>query len=301
MRKIKILLIVMLFFISILFSLENFPWNGSVALLNIHAFVYLLMVIGFVIIFLIPNIQQFSVFVFFFFGSIAYFALRIFVFNDQPILSEQTILATLTEYILLLTGLYLAYEITTQIRRLENFVEEVYLPNHEQRIMKVQAAKEEINTEFIRSRRHQHPLSLLVVRPETKLTEAELKKATQEIQKHMISRFVSVSLAKIISREARRTDLIVSQSESDHRFLILCPETRGTDTINLAERIRSTVMDRLGININYGIASFPEEALTYEELLQRAEFQLYLNKEGPQEIIQSVPAIQSGEIKKINV
>ncbi len=60
-------------------------------------------------------------------------------------------------------------------------------------------------------------------------------------------------------------------------------------------------MDRLGININYGIASFPEEALTYEELLQRAEFQLYLNKEGPQEIIQSVPAIQSGEIKKINV
>lgn len=301
MRKIKILLIVMLFFISILFSLENFPWNGSVALLNIHAFVYLLMVIGFVIIFLIPNIQQFSVFVFFFFGSIAYFALRIFVFNDQPILSEQTILATLTEYILLLTGLYLAYEITTQIRRLENFVEEVYLPNHEQRIMKVQAAKDEINTEFIRSRRHQHPLSLLVVRPETKLTEAELKKATQEIQKHMISRFVSVSLAKIISREARRTDLIVSQSESDHRFLILCPETRGTDTINLAERIRSTVMDRLGININYGIASFPEEALTYEELLQRAEFQLYLNKEGPQEIIQSVPAIQSGEIKKINV
>ena len=112
------------------------------------------MVIAFVIIFLIPNIQQFSVFVFFFFGSIAYFALRIFVFNDQPILSEQTILATLTEYILLLTGLYLAYEITTQIRRLENFVEEVYLPNHEQRIMKVQAAKEEINTEFIRSRRH---------------------------------------------------------------------------------------------------------------------------------------------------
>ena len=63
----------------------------------------------------------------------------------------------------------------------------------------------------------------------------------------MISRFVSVSLAKIISREARRTDLIVSQSESDHRFLILCPETRGTDTINLAEIIRSTVMDRLGI------------------------------------------------------
>ena len=167
--------------------------------------------------------------------------------------------------------------------------------------MKVHAAKEEINTEFIRSRRHQHPLSLLVVRPETKLTEAELKKATQEIQKHMISRFVSVSLAKIISREARRTDLIVSQSESDHRFLILCPETRGTDTINLAERIRSTVMDRLGININYGIASFPEEALTSEELLQRAEFQLYLNKEGPQEIIQSVPAIQSGEINKINV
>ena len=117
----------------------------------------------------------------------------------------------------------------------------------------------------------------------------------------MVSRFVSVSLAKIITREARRTDLIISQGEGDNRFLILCPETKGRDTINLAERIRSTVMDRLGVDINYGIASFPEEALTYEELLQRAEFQLYLNKEGPQEIMPSVPAIKSEEIKQIDV
>lgn len=296
MRKIKILLVILLLFVSILFFLENFSWNGNVELLNIHAFVYVLMMIGFVVIFLIPDIQHFSVFVFFFVASIAYFALRLFVFNDVPIFSRQSILASLTEFVLLLVGIFLAFEFTKQMRKFENFIEEVYLPDHERRIMRAQAAKDEINTEFIRSRRHQHPLSLLVVRPETKMTEAELKKATQEIQKHMVSRFVSVSLAKIITREARRTDLIISQSESDNRFLILCPETKGRDTIHLAERIRSTVMDRLGVDINYGIASFPEEALTYEELLQRAEFQLYLNKEGPQGIMPPVPAIKTEEI-----
>jgi hypothetical protein len=48
---------------------------------------------------------------------------------------------------------------------------------------------------------------------------------------------------------------------------VLCPETDTTDIIFLAQRISQIVEDRTGLQVNCGIASFPDEALTFEDLL----------------------------------
>jgi len=62
----------------------------------------------------------------------------------------------------------------------------------------------------------------------------------------------------------------------DHRgrFLILCPETDLASATLLAQRISQAVKERTDLQILWGTASFPEEALTFEDLLRTARERL---------------------------
>jgi GGDEF domain-containing protein len=287
MRSLRLALIGLLVYLAIIFNLERIEYKISIDGVGIHNFVYALIIVEIVLLLLFPKLQQYSVFLYSFLWSILYFALRLTIFNDSSILNGISLYVTVTEIFIQLIAIILAFECAKQMQKLETFLEEVYLPVRERRVLQIKNAKDEINTEFIRSRRHQHPLSLLVVRPDTKKTETEIKATVMEIQRNMIGRYVSASVAKIITEEARRTDLIVSQGDENDLFLILCPETKSDETNFLAERIRENAREHLGISVNYGIASFPDEALTYEELVQRAELNLDLNMEKSKKLISS--------------
>lgn len=66
----------------------------------------------------------------------------------------------------------------------------------------------------------------------------------------------------------------VLEDRKNGRFIILCPEIDGQNSTVLIERIRMAVSRQLGIEVQCGTASFPDTALTFEELVNRAESQL---------------------------
>lgn len=291
MRALKFYFILLLLFLAAVFSLDRFGWLAQYSGNGVHPFVFGLTLCAMVMMFLIPRIQRYSVFLFLFGWTVIYFVVRLSVVKNGQIFGGSATFITLLELGVIFIAILLSYGCGKQLYKFASFIDEVYLPVHERRIRKAKTAKEEINTEFVRSRRHQHPLSLLAISPDTKAKETDIKVAVEEIQRHMVGRFVNASVAKIISMEARRTDMIISQDENDGLFFILCPETKGEETAILAERIRTAALDRLGIDVNYGIASFPDEALTYDELVKRAEQHLTFNEKNPHAITtQSVSA-----------
>ncbi len=296
MRSLKFSFILLLLFLAAIFSLDRFGWLPPYLGKGIHPFVFGLTICAVVVMFLIPQIQRFSVFLFLFGWTVVYFVLRLLFDQSGQIFGGAATFITLVELGIIFAAILLSYQCGKQLYKFASFIDEVYLPVHERRIRKAKTAKEEINTEFVRSRRHQHPLSLLAISPDTKAKETDIKVAVEEIQRHMIGRFVNAGVAKIISMEARRTDMIISQDENEGLFFVLCPETKGEDTVILAERIRTSAMDRLGVDVNYGIASFPDEALTYDELVKRAEQHLTFNEKNPHAITtQSVSAESEGD------
>ncbi len=287
MRTLKVYLVALLLYLTFIFNLERLEWKAGIDGVGIHTFVYLLVILSVSIILLVSHAHQYSVFLHLFTWSFAYFALRLTLFNDLPIFGGIDTYVTITELAILLVAILIANQCALQLHKFESFIDEVYLPVSDRRIRQPQVAKDEINTEFIRSRRHQHPLALVAISPDVKSSGDGIKIAVDEIQRHMVNRFITASVAKIITHEARRTDMIISQSDDEGLFFVLCPETKGDDSIILAQRIREAAMDRLGISVNYGIASFPEEALTYEELAKRAEQHLQLNRDSAHAIVQN--------------
>jgi GGDEF domain-containing protein len=71
-------------------------------------------------------------------------------------------------------------------------------------------------------------------------------------------------------RSLRRTDLVLYQTEAE-RLVLVAPETHREQTLVMVERLRERAQRRFGVQLHTSVASFPEQGLTFEELLARAE------------------------------
>jgi len=88
-----------------------------------------------------------------------------------------------------------------------------------------------------------------------------------------MTRYVITSLARVISNQLRRTDLVLDQRDQG-RFIILSPDTNAASSASVADRIQAAAAVQLGVLVSCGVASFPDEALTFEELVHQAKSNL---------------------------
>ncbi len=86
----------------------------------------------------------------------------------------------------------------------------------------------------------------------------------------LMARYTANSLVRVLDRSLRRTDLIIEQSNGK-KIILLLPETDTDGTKKMASRVEQLSQDHLGVPISCGYATFPDEAITFEELVQRAE------------------------------
>lgn len=190
-----------------------------------------------------------------------------------PLFDGMSTYVTIAELALLAVSAVLAQQLGIAQEEVDMVIDRLTLPAAGQRILQRGASTDEIKTEFIRSRRHNRPLSLLVIEPAAGSLDIDLQRLIHQIQKEIGTRFLVASLAELINAEVRRTDIVVTRSPNG-RFVVLCPETNSDGTSRLAERIQNSASEKLGIDMAFGISSFPDQAVTFEDLLQHAEFQL---------------------------
>ena len=262
-------IIFMIIFLALFFNIERLDISGS-NVIDLHSYVYVLVTIAALAVLISRRHQSVSVYYSIFFYEAVYVALKILVFTNRPLIGNIYTYLSITEMTLLAISIFLTYDVARALNEVEGVIEKVTFPKHGQRVIPITDAADEVKLEFIRSRRHNRPLSLVVVDIDPHEVKVNLEQAVKKIQKAMLTRYILASLANIISKEARRTDLIIDQVEKD-RFILLCPETTAEGSTVLSERIQAIAHERLGVRVKCGLAAFPDEALTFEDLLQRAQ------------------------------
>jgi len=171
------------------------------------------------------------------------------------------------EFLLLEVGVWFAYQLAVQIGHAESLMDALALSAFPNRAHDIESEDKRIKIELTRSRRYHRPLSLVVIEPEpddVKMAREMLK----GIQNDLLSRFTSARVGQIIDDRVRQTDLVLR----DHRgrFIILCPETDFESSTLLAKRLAQSVEERTDLQIHWGVAAFPDEALTFDDLLHKA-------------------------------
>lgn len=176
------------------------------------------------------------------------------------------------QFILLSISAGLAFDVGNHLKILMNLFEGLATTTYPNRTLDLQEAGDRISAELTRSRRYHHPLSLLIIELEKDKSQRHEGKHMEGLQHDLLRRFAIARVGQIISERARETDLILRDRRE--RFLLLCPETTGENSAIFGERIRRAVAEIVGANVAWSYASFPDEALTFDELMERAEQRL---------------------------
>jgi len=131
----------------------------------------------------------------------------------------------------------------------------------------------------IRSQRHRHPFSLV-------LLDIDRFKTVNDTHGHNVGDQVLKTVAETIRNSVRQND--VAARYGGEEFAVLLPESDETTAWEIAERIRASVSARvtkhdgirIGVTVSAGIAEFDgERDITISDFVKRADTALYRSKQ----------------------
>jgi hypothetical protein len=129
--------------------------------------------------------------------------------------------------------------------------------------------------QFARSARYGEPLTVVVLERDTRRDESgtrafvdALDNAGPGVIEHLSRLFARSQVCALISETARRSDLVVT--DSDSRVVVVSAATAEVGAEQFAERILRASETKLGIPLVAGIATCPADGATLESLVTSA-------------------------------
>ncbi len=274
-------------YLALIFVLGQFDYAGH-PIINFASYFYLAVMVAIPFTLFFPSISRVSVYVPLFVWAVVYLLL-LQVINRNYSANKGELPVVVLEFILLEVGVWFAHQLALQISHAESVMDALALSAFPNRARDIESESQRIKIELTRSRRYHRPLSIVVIE-----SESEAEKITREmlksVQHDLLSRFTSARVGQIIDDRIRQTDLVLRDHKG--RFIVLCPETDLPSASLLAKRISQAIKERTSLGVLWGVAAFPEEALTFEDLLQKARERLSLPAPASNEMVSIVESHQ---------
>lgn len=139
--------------------------------------------------------------------------------------------------------------------------------------------QERLEEEILRAERYKRRLFLLLI-------DIDHFKRFNDTYGHQTGDAVLQNLASVIRGSVRKVDFAARYGGEE--FVIILPETDCENALMVSERIRNKVMmqeivagsEKITLTVSIGIACFPEDARTKEDLIGKADTALYYAKES---------------------
>lgn len=168
----------------------------------------------------------------------------------------------------------LSYWASRALDDFQHAVEAMSLPDLGARVRTLGEAEEMLDLELAGSRRSQRSLSLIVLQIDMANLHLMAHRLIQDMQRAMMRRYAFASVAAVLEQRLRRTDLIVEDRQTG-RLMIVAPDTAADAAQVLCDRLAEQIKNQTGMTANFGIADFPQQALTFEEMIKIADQHLH--------------------------
>jgi diguanylate cyclase (GGDEF)-like protein len=143
-------------------------------------------------------------------------------------------------------------------------------------LMNRRAFMDEANSKFDLAKRHQRPLSFLML-------DVDHFKQVNDTYGHQVGDLVLIQLGQLIRKSLRGTDIVGRIGGEE--FAVVLPETGIEQTVELTERLLNTVRDTkidaetpFNITVSIGVATVPPLASDIESVMKEADDALYKAK-----------------------
>ena len=125
--------------------------------------------------------------------------------------------------------------------------------------------------ELVRARRYKRPLSIALLAPDD-WPSVEREHGEEQARETL------KTAAVVLKERLREVDSFARRQES--QFLAVLPETSGDGAQTVAERLCQALTSRTALQFRCGIAEFPSDAASKEELLAEAEAAMRFARTG---------------------
>ncbi|HEU5013801.1 MAG TPA: diguanylate cyclase [Roseiflexaceae bacterium] len=280
MASLRWRIITLLAWLMLFFNIERLDL-GSRNTLDIASGVYVI-AIAVAVAGMMPTFQRRSI-LFLIVPTLLLYALVLAIDPKRQMLGGIHTYVTFTSLFLLSITLFFAYRVGQALEEFVHAVEEITFSSKDERLRTLNEADDIVQLEMISSRRHQRPLSLVLMEADGASLNMLMHRLVQDVQRSMMQRYVLVTVARVLSKYMRRTDMII-QGKKLGRFYLLAPETTAQEAEAMGLRMARLAQDKLGVQANFSVSTFPEQALTFEDLLNIAEQQLREQRTTPEEL-----------------
>ncbi len=272
MENLKWHTVCLLLYLAIFFNIERLGILGK-GEIHLNAFIYLIGIFIVLFVVVVPRSNKLSCAGPLLICMTIYVAANLLVPDSRILLSEFRSFIYITETVLLVSLVFLACKFSNALEEFTQGMEDILLSNVRSHVKSFEDAQEDILAEFNRSRRYNHPLKIIIVDSNNDSYEGAKSRIVEDMQKSFSDQYLRNKLGSVLSVLIRRSDLIFEQ-EDKKRFVLVCPEMTESRFVYLANRIKNVVTEQLNLTVTYGVSSFPEESVTFDELMTKAESQL---------------------------
>lgn len=275
MLRLNRYVLMLILWLSFLFNVERLDLEvGQPDLFNIASPIYVAAVVMVVLGLVLPQFTRIALWQLQLLGLVS-FLVAVFV-GHRPVWGGAYTYISLFELIAVLITTLLAYSVGRLCADFLRAVRALMFVDMDGRVYDAEHAEGLLKREMQFARRANRPLSVMVVDVDTDGSVQKLLPTEVEIQKILAKRHNMIAVTRLLSRSLRRTDFVVDQTD-DGRIVLVMPEMQKSQTMATIARLNQRVQQRLGVKLRYGVASFPEQGVTFEELIHQAETTLRPN------------------------
>jgi GGDEF domain-containing protein len=178
---------------------------------------------------------------------------------------------TITEGCAVIITLALARQLAKSIDEFERAAADALLMEFDTRLLPFENRQTEIYREIRRARQFSRPLSLVTIGASDSSVGHALARLLEEAQRKAAAEYVSARLAELLTRE---TDACGVVSRRNGHFVVVLPESDAARAREVVERLKASVERHLGLRVRAGLATFPDQEVTFAGLLERAEAEM---------------------------
>ncbi len=197
------------------------------------------------------------------------------IFCALELLSRPLDLAAAGGALLEFLGVAITLVLTARLARgltvAEDAIEELTLGPDREPAAPFSRTQGEMFREVRRARRYERPLSLLAVSAGGAQPPPALAQMLEEARRESLERYVALKMGALLDEQTSSSSVIASRGK---HFLVLLPESERMEAEQVAKRLGQAAAARYGMELRFGIASFPHQEITFDKLLETAEAEL---------------------------
>lgn len=286
MKKVRFWLIGLLVWFFFFFNIERLDEP-----INIASFVYVFAIACVLIIMLIPSLQKMPFYWPTLLALAPYFFLKA-MFGYE--IGGANLPITITEICAIGITIFLTGQIGRRLESLQEAISNLTIDQLYSKTQSFESGQGSIYREIRRARNYHRPAALLAISVAEDSLNQSLDRFVQEVQNEFINKYISARVANMLVGELQDTDVIAKRN--DH-FVALLPETSRENVSKITSRLEAAGKEKLDLTFIIGAATFPDEAVTFERLLERAEIKMEQSKMGKQSKVESVSPQTKGVLQ----